>query len=122
MANILLVDDHENLREVISIFLKNNGHTITEACDGHQAIQCYKNMRFDVVVLDIIMPNKDGVETIAELRQINADVRIVAISGGGSLVSPEICLEMAKSLGVKQVLRKPFNLQQLEECIFAELV
>ena len=116
MAHILLIDDHENLREVLGIFLKEQGHTIIEACDGHQAIQCYKDGKFDLVITDMLMPNKDGVETIAELRRINAGVHVIAISGGGRLVSPEFCLELAKSLGIKQVLKKPFSLHQLEHC------
>ncbi len=121
MANILLIDDFGDLREMIALFLKEQGHAITEACDGLQAIQCYKEEKFDVVVTDMSMPNKDGVETIAELLRINADARIVAISGGDRLVSPEAYLEMAKNLGVRQVLKKPFGLHQFEECILAAL-
>ena len=121
MANILLIDDYGDLREMMCLFLKEQGHAVTEACDGQQAIQCYKDGKFDVVITDMLMPNKDGVETIAELRRINADVRIVVISGGDRIVPPEVCLEIAKNLGVKQVLKKPFGLHQLEECIVAAM-
>ena len=84
MARILVVDDEELARFTIREMLAKAGHEIVEATNGNEAIELQKAEPFDLVVTDIIMPDKDGVETIAELKQNHPSPSILAISGGGT--------------------------------------
>ena len=121
MAHILLIEDHASYRDMLRDSLEDRGHTVVEAADGEAGLTCYRAEKFDVVITDIIMPGKDGVETIIGLRQLDAGARIIAISGGGQMIPTMTCVQIARSLGVKQVLEKPFTSETLEACIVAEL-
>ena len=121
MAHILLVEDDDSYREMLRTSLEERGHTVVETHDGQEALKSFKDGKFDLVITDILMPKKDGVETIIELRKIDAETRIIAISGGGQLVPAQNCLKIARSLGVNEVLEKPFTIDALEACIAAEL-
>ena len=121
MAHILLVEDDDAYREMLHASLGEKGHTVVETRDGQEALNRFKDGKFDLVITDILMPKKDGVETIIELRRLDATTRIIAISGGGHLIPSENCLKIARSLGVNEVLEKPFTIDALEACIAAEL-
>jgi DNA-binding NtrC family response regulator len=120
MAHILVIEDDDSYREMLRTSLEERGHTITEARDGQEGLSCFSGDTFDVVITDIIMPKKDGVETIIALRRLNAATRIIAISGGGHLVSALNCIQIAKGLGVYQALEKPFSMDTLAACIEAK--
>jgi CheY-like chemotaxis protein len=108
MANILLVDDEEQLRELLTFLLEDAGHSVQEAVDGNEALESYRNQRADVVVTDIVMPNKEGTETILELRRNYPDIKIIAMSGGGRN-NPQDYLKLAKTFGANMTLAKPFT-------------
>ena len=105
MARILLVDDDQQVREMLKLTLERAGHVVTEANDGTQAVAFYKPESFDLVVTDIVMPEKEGIETIMELRGMNPSVHIIAISGGGR-ISPEDYLKWARRFGVQHTFTK----------------
>ncbi|MFA6290045.1 MAG: response regulator [Opitutaceae bacterium] len=121
MAHILLIEDHDALRDMLCAALTERGHEVVGACDGQEGLKCYGEGSFDVVVTDMIMPRRDGVETIIALRRLNAGAHIIAISGGGNLVPAENCLEIATKIGASQVLQKPFTVRALAACIASEL-
>ena len=83
MSHILIIDDDDALRIVLKASLEQMGHTVVESTDGRNGVECYKGEAFDVVITDLIMPDKEGIETILDLRKINPDVKIIAMSGGG---------------------------------------
>ena len=112
MARIRVIDDDELVRSTVRATLEHADHEVEVAGDGHQGLARYQSGRFDLVVTDIIMPDKDGIETIIELRQHNPAVKIIAISGGGR-TSNEIFLDVAKKFGAVDVLAKPFTPKQL---------
>lgn len=112
MARILVVDDDEQVRSMIKLTLERRGHLVLEAADGVQAIQAYDPARIDLVITDIVMPEKEGIETIMELRGIKPDVRIIAISGGGR-ISPQDYLKWARRFGVEHTFTKPVDREQL---------
>ena len=112
MARILVIDDDELVRSTIKAALEHAKHEVEVAGDGHQGIARYQGGTFDLVVTDIIMPEKEGIETIIELRQHNPAIKIIAISGGGR-TSNEIFLDVAKKFGAVAVLAKPFSPKQL---------
>ena len=112
MARILVIDDDELVRATVKAALELAEHEVVVASDGQQGIASYQGGKFDLVVTDIIMPEKEGIETILELRQHNPAVKIIAISGGGR-TSNEIFLDVAKKFGAVDVLAKPFTPKQL---------
>src|SRR5689334_17465996 len=108
MARILVVEDDEWYRALLVEMLGQDGHEVVEAGDGVQALNYLKSASADLMIIDMLMPNKDGVDTITELQQLGMAMPIVAISGGRRAVSAEFNLESARLLGVRAGLVKPF--------------
>ena len=115
---ILLIDDDDLFRKAVRLSLERAGHTVIEAGEGNEGLKCYKSNRCDVVVTDVIMPGKEGLETIRELKSLDPAVKIIAVSGGGRLDSRDY-LPMAKAFGAARILDKPFSEQALLEAIEA---
>jgi DNA-binding response OmpR family regulator len=117
MAKILIIDDDPGMRRTVSRILASAGHEVIEASDGLEGVDLFRKNHPDIVVTDIIMPNKEGIETILDLRMESPSTLILAISGGatnpaGSLV-PLDYLGLAKGLGADGVLAKPFRAANL---------
>ena len=107
MPRILLVDDDEVLRGVLHQILVRAGYDVDEASNGKIAVREYRRQRCDVVVMDIVMPDEEGLGTIQELRRVDPNVNIIAISGGG-LGKAGDYLGIARILGARRTLAKPF--------------
>lgn len=105
---ILVVDDDDLVRMTMEAALAQAGHEVTLAEDGIDALRLFQADRFDLVITDIIMPGREGIETILELRRISASVPIIAISGGGRTQNLDF-LSAAKALGANHALAKPFT-------------
>jgi DNA-binding response OmpR family regulator len=120
VARILVVDDEEAIRSVLREALEYAGYEVVEAEDGVAGVEQYHDKRADLVILDILMPRKDGLETIQELLQADPTTKIIAISGGvrGGKVDN---LAVAKALGAQRTLAKPFRLHELLEMVAAVL-
>lgn len=112
MPSILLVDDDEQFRAMLSEVLADAGYQVHQACNGQQAIKMYASLPTDLVITDLVMPEKEGLEMISELRQLYADVRIIAISGG-TRGGEQTCLKIAKAFGAQRVLAKPFSHREI---------
>lgn len=108
MSHILIIDDDEQIRSLIREVMEGDGHEVSEAPDGAAGTRSFREITPDLVITDIIMPDKDGLETIAEIRELDPKVRIVAISGGGRQVDRDY-LPAAKAFGADRVLYKPFR-------------
>lgn len=106
--SILIVDDDPLLRMIASEMLSGAGYAVAEAEDGDVAIRILEQRPVDLAVLDLLMPNKEGVETIKEIKQRWPHVRIIAISSGGRL-DPNYLLPLAKAMGADAVFRKPLT-------------
>ncbi len=104
---ILLIDDDRALRDVVAKSLVYAGHTVTHAEDGLQGIELARAAPFDLVVTDLVMPVKEGLETILALRQEFPAVPVIAISGGVN--NSTIYLDVAAKIGAKRILEKPFT-------------
>jgi DNA-binding response OmpR family regulator len=120
VANILLVDDEEQLRSMLRLVLEEAGHAVQEASDGQKAVESFKNQQPDVVVTDLVMPNKEGIETIMELRRLRRDVKVIAMSGGGRNNANDY-LTLAKRFGACITLTKPFGNQEILDAVTAAL-
>jgi YesN/AraC family two-component response regulator len=117
MAKILIIDDEEQLRDLLKQMLARDGHEVVTAFDGVDGMRVFNQFNPELVITDIIMPNKDGIEVITELLCRNPNVAIIAISGGRRAITAEFNLESAEMLGVKGILSKPFTRDQLREAV-----
>ena len=107
-VSILLVDDDEQFRMMLSEALTGEGFLVREASDGRQGIKHYAEGPTDLVITDLVMPEKEGLEMIVEIKQLHPEVKIIAMSGGGR-GSAQNYLKMAKAFGAQLVLAKPFS-------------
>ncbi|MCB0282995.1 MAG: response regulator [Calditrichae bacterium] len=105
---ILFVDDDDILREAYCAILEKKGFDVTAVHDGSYVKGALNKKKFDAVITDIVMPNKEGLETIKDIREIDKNVPILAISGGGR-ISPHNHLKLAKIMGASDALYKPFD-------------
>ncbi len=121
MASILLIDDDDELRTIVAMMLVSAGHVVREAADGSAGLRLYRQNPAEIIITDLVMPEKEGLAVIIELRKINPQVRIIAISGGFAFDS-KLYLSMARKLGADQVLRKPFRPEELKAAIEALLL
>jgi CheY-like chemotaxis protein len=120
MARILVIDDDETVRELLRFTFEQAGYEVVEASDGDMGMQRYREQPTDLIIMDIFMPEKGGLESIMELRRDFPDVKIIAISGGGTVGSgwPTIdALPLAKRLGALRTLAKPFHAQEMLEAV-----
>jgi DNA-binding response OmpR family regulator len=111
MAKILVIDDDDRLRRMIGRALRRGGHEVAEAEDGVAGLRLFHADRPDIVVTDIVMPGKEGIETIADLRRESLSLPILAISGGRA--GSEAYLKFASQLGADATLAKPFRSEDL---------
>ena len=116
MARILLVDDDDLIRPLCVEILGMAGHVVVAAQDGDDAVRAAGDGAFDVLVTDIIMPGKDGLETIMAIRRRQPGIRILAVSGGGRLAADSY-LTVARPLGADATLAKPFEPKQLTDAV-----
>lgn len=110
---ILLAEDNDVLRNAIGRHFKAMGHDVQLASNGNEAIGLIGKQRFDCVVTDIYMPDKDGFEVIRHLASHATSTRIIAISGMVGSYGMD-CLAVAKRFGAHATLEKPFNFQRLD--------
>lgn len=117
MANILLIDDDELLRDTLLQMLELDGHRVVEARDGHEGLSRYGAGRFDLVITDVLMPGMDGAQLIVELRKRDGALPILAISGGRRVLTPAFNLQTAGLAGATLQLAKPFGRAQLQQAV-----
>lgn len=118
--SILIVDDEASLRELLGQLLANAGYQVTEAEDGRKAGALLKEQTFELVITDIIMPERDGLEFLAEIHRKHPGLRVIAMTGGGH-IPREQYVKLAKSLGAHTVLEKPFGNDKLLAAVAAAL-
>jgi two-component system response regulator (stage 0 sporulation protein F) len=112
MPTILIVDDDDGILAMLSLVLERAGYEVLKASDGQQAIELYQSCPADLVLADLVMPNKEGLEMIIELTGLYPAVKIIAMTGGR-----QEFLKVAKILGAKRVLAKPFSEQEILDAV-----
>jgi len=120
MSYILVIDDDEILRPMLRMTLEHLGHEVGEARDGNEGLALQQQRPADIVLTDLVMPNKEGIETIVELRQKFPNLRIIAMSGGSRVTATDY-LDIARWAGAKRILTKPFTPTDLAAAIAAVL-
>ena len=114
LARILVIEDDAQERDILRRLLERMGHVVAVAENGTQGLQLYFNEPFDLVITDIVMPEREGLETIREMRRHDEGARILAISGGGDHLDAGNLLRTAAFLGARRILTKPFRRTELE--------
>ena len=116
MKRVLVIEDDGSVRSLIRKILEGEGYEVLEAPDGDQGVRTFRDERPDLVLTDIFMPEKEGLETISELGLLDPAVRVIAISGGGNMgiLNP---LPMAAKLGALRTLSKPFSGKELVDLV-----
>ena len=107
-CSILVVDDEPGIRELLCLMLEAAGHTVASAEDGMEAPKVLASTPVDVVITDLLMPERDGLEFIGEIRKKFPAVKIIAMSGGGH-IARDSYLRIAKNFGAHVLLEKPFS-------------
>lgn len=108
MAKILLVEDDNLVRDMLTQILERASHTVVAAANGEEATECLKRETPDIMVTDIIMPKKSGITLISEVKNRHPNMEIIAISGGGRL-DPTGYLDLSESLGASVSFEKPVD-------------
>lgn len=116
MARLLIIDDNPEFRAILRTHLETRGHNITLASDGDQGLTVLEGGDIDVVLTDILMPQRDGVEVLRTVKKRWPDLPVIAISGGGWIGAQEL-LGMAERLGADQVLTKPVRRDDLLKAV-----
>jgi len=109
---ILLVDDETDLRTMLGLMLAEEGYEISHAGNGKDALKLHRENPFHLIVTELILKDKDGFETLAELRRHSAPTRFIA-TAKASWLPPELFRQMARQLGAHSALSKPFEPQEL---------
>ncbi|MDM8522256.1 response regulator [Desulfococcaceae bacterium HSG8] len=117
MPLILVIDDDPQIREVLKKLLETSGYDVVAAADGGEGVKLFYEKSPDLIITDIIMPEKEGIEIIRDLKKKNPEIKIIAMSGGGKYVDSDMCLTVAKKLGAKYVFSKPVKKKELIEAI-----
>jgi DNA-binding NtrC family response regulator len=113
-TTILVIDDEEAILDFMSSMLLQAGYNVIVACNGKAAMQKLESATADIVITDLIMPEKEGIETMKEIKSLYPACGIIAMSGS---VFGSVYLSMAKQLGAKKILKKPFKKQELLDSI-----
>lgn len=113
---VCVIDDDPLMVSHLETMLTSLGHTVATAPDVNTGLSCMETQGSDAVVVDILMPERDGLTFIMEARKVRSDVRIVAITGGGRLGAGPV-LKMASGLGADAALIKPFSSDELETAL-----
>jgi DNA-binding response OmpR family regulator len=108
MSRILIIDDNEDMRGMLALTLRLEGFDVAMAENGSRALEELARASADLIVTDLFMPDKDGIETIEEIRRRHPGAKIIAMSGWQSLQGPDY-LDVARELGAVGTLRKPFD-------------
>ena len=116
MAHILVIEDEQATRYLLRDVLEQEGHEVREACNGQEGIEHYRVSPADIVITDIIMPEKEGLETIRELCREFPQVKIIAMSESTMSLHVDL-LGVAKQLGAVSTLHKPFQIHEIVKVV-----
>jgi CheY-like chemotaxis protein len=119
MKRILVIDDDVQFRQMLKQTLEREGYEVIDAPDGKEGIKLYRQAATDLVITDLLMPYKEGFETVMELKRDFPDVKIIAISGGSGSRGMDVqdCFSLVKWLGAARTFAKPFDHKELFEAI-----
>lgn len=124
MSRILIVDDQQDIRDVLQMILEAEGYEVQLADNGDDALRKQSSYQADLIITDIIMPEKDGIFLIKNIREAYPETKIIAISGGGDpldyqpeAITTTVYLSTASAEGADEILSKPFNREDILQAV-----
>lgn len=108
MTNILIIDDDPSSRYLLKVILEQEGYTVFYAGGGDEGLRIFQANPIDLVITDILMPGTDGLAVIRTLINTVPETKIIALSGGGMILTAETSLHIARKMGAFESLAKPF--------------
>ena len=120
MAKIMVIDDETPVRGILKEILEEE-HEILEASDGEEAVKIFMQSPVDLIITDLVMPNKSGIDLIIELKKNCPALPILAISGGGDITGRFDYLQIAKLIGANAILSKPFQNSEIKQRVSSML-
>jgi DNA-binding response OmpR family regulator len=114
---ILVIEDDDQFRRIVAKMLSAEGHEIIGAADGLRGMELFREQHPDLVITDIIMPTREGMETIIELRRHSPTIKIIAMSGSFAPGDSLDVLKMAKLIGADEIIGKPFRAEELRKLV-----
>ncbi len=116
MAKILIIDDDHHILIMTKKMLERAGFEVELASNGNEGLELFERVPVDLVITDIIMPEKEGLETIRVMKRMRPNLKIIAMSGGGK-ISADNYLDAAKIFGATRILGKPFSQKQMVSAV-----
>lgn len=110
VARILLIDDEEIVRETLTDFLVSAGHIVAQVENGKRALQLLEDTVYDLIIMDVFMPEVDGIELIQILAKKDNQPPIITISGGDGILPPNWSIKLTEVFGMAYSLTKPIDL------------
>jgi len=117
VKKIIVIDDDIKGNQMVCRILVNAGYEVSSAFNGAEGLKMFMKERPDLVITDLYMPEKDGLETIMELRQLDEKIRILAISGGSANINMADILDTAEMFGADAIMAKPFHLERFLDLV-----
>ncbi|MCB0281242.1 MAG: response regulator [Calditrichae bacterium] len=117
LKSLMVVDDDDQLRNLLKEIFSRINYQVITACDGADALKKMMQVKVDLVILDLIMPEKEGIETLSDIRVNYPETKIMAVSGGSHQLNAPMLLNIAQTLGADDVLKKPFDLNEIIEAV-----
>ncbi|QEP43783.1 response regulator [Ectothiorhodospiraceae bacterium BW-2] len=117
MARVIVMDDEQSMRDMVRQMLTKDGHQVTIASDGGEGLKTMRGGGFDLAIIDILMPGKDGIETMIEIKRSYPTTKIIAMSGGRRGIKASFNLDSAVLMGADATLPKPFEWPQLRSAV-----
>ncbi len=116
MAVVLIADDETYIRDLIRRALPASEYTVLEASEGNETLETLKTSKVDILILDLVMPQKGGIETFMEIREQNKDLKIIVITG--KIKTEDDAIQgLTEHFGVDAVLNKPFDIEELSRLV-----
>ncbi|MGN7610600.1 response regulator [Magnetococcales bacterium HHB-1] len=117
MARILVMDAASGVRKLLRSMLSDIGHEVIDAADGFTGMRYASIYEVDLVIVDVLLPGKDGIEVILELQEERPNLHVIAIAGGGRGLDAGFLLQVALDFGASQTLAKPFSTREVLEVV-----
>ena len=117
MAQIIIVDDESSVRDMLEAMIKPLEHELIVMSNADDVISACQTSEPDLVITDIVMPGKNGIDLIMTLKEKNPDIPIIAISGGGGITGRYDYLEIAKLVGADNIIKKPFTMENIRTAV-----
>jgi DNA-binding response OmpR family regulator len=117
MAHILVIDDEADIRFILEDFFTREGHMVDTAVDGKVGIRMAELHHYDLIITDVVMPERDGLEVVTEMSKKCPQTRLIVMTGGTAKIDKNLLMTMAQKMRAHKVVAKPLNLKEVKAAV-----